>query len=940
MDIIKPPSDTKIYKYIKLDNEIETIIISDKLSSLCSVTLNVGVGFMSDPVNIPGLAHFLEHMLFMGTKKYPDTNYFFTFVNKYGGNTNAMTTDEFTSYYFDIQSQYFKEAIDIFHRFFTEPLFKQDAIIKEMNAVDSEDIKNTNIDIIRLDQLIKIICHDNHPFAKFGGGNLKTLNISNIREELLKFYNTYYSANLIKVVIYTNEDINSTEEIVRSTFGKIINKFAHTNYNKLQFPFNTYTEDNIDNSNESIVCNKLIKFVPISDIQSVHIFWQIPNFNKQYMYKPIDYIINLLGHESEGMFIHHMKQDNLCTEMTVYKYVELQSFCIIHCTLILTDKGFKYIPYIIDSLFSYIELINNEAINKLYYDEMKKINQLNFEYSINLDPITTTTNIANNLLIYPPTYILYGPYCYSNYTKITEKNIKYLLTYLTRKNTIITIASNKYLDSHFNINKFEKWYNTQYYNYTNPLTFGKEFNNNKKQITKLSLPAKNKYIPHNVIILSNNNKLATEYPIKLPDKNIDIWVKKDNKFGTPFIIVQLSISIDSIFKSAKNNISVTFFIKLLNNIISSDIYYASLANSHIYIDVSNNLILIYISCYPEIINKILDKIMNVILNLKINKSEFDLCFIELETELKNYIYKQPLQLLNEYLKEKILNVYFSPNELLEALYTIEHIDILEIVNDIKNKCNIKMLIEGNINYNNVSSIIEIITKSLCSSKIISEPINKILPLNNGEQELYLRKPFNISFNDFAIGIFYEIGIIKKSKTDNWQNILCYIQLVKIFIAENFFDTLRTVEQLAYIVKCDVLTIGDYRYPLVGMLFSIQTSKKSPYFIRKRIRQFIKDSEQLFLNITDTDFMTYKKIIKTDILKESNNIYDEFKEHFNEIIREDYIFDTKYKIVETLNSIKKEDLIKFYQDFFVNNATRRVRIVEIYSKNQIKKLKNN
>lgn len=55
---------------------------------------------MQDPLYAPGLAHFLEHMLFMGSEKYPDISLFHGLIAKYQGGTNAYTSPDETNYYF------------------------------------------------------------------------------------------------------------------------------------------------------------------------------------------------------------------------------------------------------------------------------------------------------------------------------------------------------------------------------------------------------------------------------------------------------------------------------------------------------------------------------------------------------------------------------------------------------------------------------------------------------------------------------------------------------------------------------------------------------------------------------------------------------------------------------------------------------------------------
>lgn len=69
-------------------------------------------GSLSDPGNISGLAHFCEHMLFLGTKKYPKENEYSQFLSEHAGSSNAFTSGEHTNYYFDVSHEHLQGALD------------------------------------------------------------------------------------------------------------------------------------------------------------------------------------------------------------------------------------------------------------------------------------------------------------------------------------------------------------------------------------------------------------------------------------------------------------------------------------------------------------------------------------------------------------------------------------------------------------------------------------------------------------------------------------------------------------------------------------------------------------------------------------------------------------------------------------------------------------
>ena len=144
-------------------------------SNMYVFTSFLGVGHYSDPDELPGLAHFLEHMVFMGSKKFPKENGYAKFVQDNGGSENACTGCEHTTFFFEIQRNCFSEALNMFSQFFIEPLMVKNAMDREREAVDSEFQGNMPSDGRRLGQLFKSIAKKNHPVSKFGAGNKQSL---------------------------------------------------------------------------------------------------------------------------------------------------------------------------------------------------------------------------------------------------------------------------------------------------------------------------------------------------------------------------------------------------------------------------------------------------------------------------------------------------------------------------------------------------------------------------------------------------------------------------------------------------------------------------------------------------------------------------------------------------------------------------------------------
>lgn len=124
---------------------------------------------------MPGLAHFCEHLLFMGSTQFPQENAYSEFIHAHGGSTNAWTAASNTNYFFSIGADHLSGALQRFSGFFHSPLFDASCTTRELRAVNSEHKKNTQNDIWRAYQVSKALSRPGHPYAKFGSGNLHSL---------------------------------------------------------------------------------------------------------------------------------------------------------------------------------------------------------------------------------------------------------------------------------------------------------------------------------------------------------------------------------------------------------------------------------------------------------------------------------------------------------------------------------------------------------------------------------------------------------------------------------------------------------------------------------------------------------------------------------------------------------------------------------------------
>ena len=116
--VIKPRTDERSYESITLANQLQAMIVSDPDAEKAAAALDCHVGHFSDPECVPGLAHFCEHMLFLGTEDYPREGEYKEFLSHHGGRSNAATSQEHTNYKFEVAADHLAAALDRFAAFF------------------------------------------------------------------------------------------------------------------------------------------------------------------------------------------------------------------------------------------------------------------------------------------------------------------------------------------------------------------------------------------------------------------------------------------------------------------------------------------------------------------------------------------------------------------------------------------------------------------------------------------------------------------------------------------------------------------------------------------------------------------------------------------------------------------------------------------------------
>jgi zinc protease len=203
---------------VKYENRLTSVLINDKNSLTAAAIVFVRAGSVDEKPSQSGLSHFLEHLMFKGSKNYRG-DLMSRNVENMGGYINAATAKEFTMYYINIQKDGLEESIKMLADAMQNPLFPQDEIDRERKVVIEEIQRHSdNPAAVIYEKFYETIYAESALKNSIIGTSQIITNVS--REEIYSYYKTHYIPAKMIVVISGNFDETAVEKLIGETFGK------------------------------------------------------------------------------------------------------------------------------------------------------------------------------------------------------------------------------------------------------------------------------------------------------------------------------------------------------------------------------------------------------------------------------------------------------------------------------------------------------------------------------------------------------------------------------------------------------------------------------------------------------------------------------------------------------------------------------------------------
>lgn len=971
-DIYCSKNDEKEYRTFTLSNGLQVFMVGNSGTEQSSACITVGAGHTDNYPDKLGIAHFLEHMLFLGTEKYPKENAYSNFIQHNGGICNAYTSEDITCYYFTINKDKFIRALDMFAQFFISPLLKQESVRAEVTAVNAEHKKNMAQDMWRIYDVTKKTMNKDHEFSRFGTGSFKTLlgvdekeditedKVIELMDALRKFFNEKYSARNMKLFIYHNniDEIEMEDTPIEDIEGDIVSESSSIppipkSSTLTELVTNIFGEvtEKVDMSprdkTKSFIAPHpgrypIIKVEPIGDISILKIHWIIEMDNIRKGDKLVntdicaDLITYLLGHEGNGTLYELLKKKQWViklyanpSEFTVDKNV------VMSVDITLTDKGIKHIDEIKDYIYAFIEYIKlNINKNKDYY--LKMINEILIKRKLSLKNERTVDpdshlqeyakicdryeidmkyiNVIDIMVNEDSTALINGLKDVIN--KMVMENSSVVKAY-----TDIELGEGVTIDPNYGTKYVIEWVEVNNYE--------KDFINSLKYF-----PNSNEFITFDLLSIDLNSVFEKDDSdrIKKADNSHDMYYDINNIFKEDkvYLIAKLELTLLREHRDVKKYVSLLVYLNYLNLINNSEMYDLSMGLCDVDILSAGMSILINISTYPQHFIKTIDKTLNWLFNTDISSQEMiDIIRKQVKRNINNAKLSPPYSKLGIIINEKFKSkCTIARDDILNTLDTIELSEIKDTALELISELHIRSIITGNIT--------EAIAINACEKfnrKFKFKRYNTIECSNNISKSItYVESNSNELDKNSAIKMLIKYGDFQIGKTKDWAKDFCIMDMLSTVMHNEYFHYMRTTWSLGYIANVsftNMNTLSNRKYFINMLMQSPELDPEGLYektigLIRNQIKKKIE-------SLTPTEFISIKLGLHSSFKIPDHNIMDRLNRLFDAIIckhdNTEPMFDIKDKLINSLmgddainieeSGITKDDIISKYNDMITD-----------------------
>jgi protease III len=874
--------DKRQYEVIELANKMRVLLVSDPKAVKSLASLALPVGSLQDPKDQQGLAHYTEHMVLMGSKKYPEPASFSQFLSRHAGSYNASTAAHRTAFYFEVENSAFETALDHLANAIAQPNLDPKFADKERNAVNAELTMARSNDGFRIGQIDSETINQNHPASQFSGGNLQTLSdkeSSKLQDALVNFHQGYYSANIMVGVIYSNQSINKLAKLAESTFGQIVNK----NIDAPKIDKQALTAETL---------GKQITMVPAQPKKLLLLQFPIENNVAKFADKSDEYIGYLIGNRSKNTLVDQLQKQGLIESIQAssnpIKYGNSGLFSIY---VNLTEDGLAQKDKVIAAIFNYLQLIQHEGLSDAYYKEMQKVLALEFKYQNVERDMSYVEWLSDQMLLYPIKNVLNSDYVATHFDKTTVVNR--LKSFTVNNARVWVISPNQltnktayFVDAPYKIDNITNEEKVNWLNLSKSFSF--------------SLPELNPYIPDDFTILSQNSNQSQ--PAGFSKRGNHFHFVSQYFRQEPKAEIVVSLRNNEAFIDAKSKVAFDLLDYIVSRQLAQLQFQASIAGIALSTSSDDGL-MITASGFNQHLPEMILAILNSYRQITIDEQSLALAKSWYLQKLDAAEHTNSYQLaVNPVSALSSVPHYYERSVRRQITEDMSINDILTYRDNLMTNSVPYMLSLGNLSNENSLDLYHAIQKML-ARKAEFTPMKSI----KIKSPLLAQITQQAKSTDNALMMSY----IPTNYDRITSSMLSYT-LYKI-ISPWFFDQLRTNEQLGYAVFTTPITVGDS----TGMSFIIQSNQYDPAYLLKRYQEFYPIMLSKLEALSENDIEQYKKAILEELTMPPQTLDEELSRYMPDYRLSRFAFDSRSKKIAKVKNINKQDLIDFYRYSIIN-----------------------
>lgn len=884
------PNDSREYAVVRLDNGLDVVVVRDPDADKAAAALNVHVGSMQNPDEQLGLAHYLEHMLFLGTEKYPDPDEYGEFMSRHGGMHNAYTADDHTNYMFQINNDRLADALDRFSDFFKAPIFDPDYSEKEINAVDSEWSMRRASDGFILFKLNNITLNPEHPIARFRIGNKESLGDkegSILYDEMLDFYRRYYSANLMTASIIGNYPLAELEQMAHTYFADIPNHDA---------PVPEITTPVVTDAERS----RQIFYRPQMEMRVLQIDFTIDNNIDQFAYQPnelVAYMINSEMPGTPGAFLREQGwADNLGAYAQPNAYGNAGRFII---QAELTDTGLENREVIAGMLFNYIDKLRVEGVDEAYFDEVRTVLNNRFQFLQRTNAFNYATQLAAAMQHYPLQHIVDYSYRLDSYN---PQAINEVLTQLSPDNARVWfIAPDVEVDQR--LHYFDGEYRVEA---LNPEIIDSW--RAQAQDIEVSLPSVNTLLPEDMSVKPLGDSTQAQQVINTA--GVSVWLQRSERFQEPRANVSVQLFQDTSEQDLNQRMAAQVAVSAFNLAEQALAREASIAGVNYDLSAGQGLAL-NLSGFNDKQTLLAERVLSSFANYEPSANRLEQVKDRLRRQIENQALQFPVQQLGPRYNSFIQLPGANPEARLQALAAVTLDDVLAARDGLFNGVTIRALAVGNYDEESLQSLVAVIRDQVELDPSIQYDRSQVITPRSATTVSYQR---DVALEDVALlqaWVLPDDSLATRAKAS----------VMAELAHARFFNELRTEKQLGYAVGVSPVGAGDY----AGIGFLIQSSVASLPELKDHFTSFQQGFAEHLDDMSDETFTESKQGVLVSLREQPQNLNQEASRVRADWARENYRFDTREQLIAEVERLTNEDMQAFYRMLLDSDARMQVLV---------------